>query len=138
MKERTVFNFDNEITIQCWVQRYGQGMAQMGDVYQHGQLLGRARYSYLNRTWESFQYESVLENASEKFFDGALSQAIEDIATGKRNEVDAFISQFKNDYDSLHENTKKHLANANIELTSIEQAKDVMKISKAFDVLLNM
>ena len=53
------------------------------------------------------------------------------------DEGDAYdYDDFKKDYDALSENTKKHLANAGVSVSNMQQAKDLMQISALFDLLL--
>jgi len=45
---------------------------------------------------------------------------------------------FKQDYDALSDKTKEHLANSGVQVHSMQEAKDLMKISTMFDLLFNM
>ena len=65
----------------------------------------------------------------------AFKACIDAKAQSEKEACEAWFKAFKADYDSLSDDTKKHLANSGVVVTSVEQANDVMKISKAFDAM---
>lgn len=46
--------------------------------------------------------------------------------------------QFEEDYNSLCETTKQHLANSGVTVHSMNEAKSLMRMSKAFDILFKL
>lgn len=48
---------------------------------------------------------------------------------------DEFVEKFKEDYDNLHPEVKKRLAESGVMVHSKKEAEDLMKISKVFSVL---
>ena len=49
-----------------------------------------------------------------------------------------FVEQFKKDYDDLHPEIKKRLANSDIILSSKKEAEDIMRVSKIFSIMMGM
>ena len=86
--------------------------------------------SYYNRTWERFDYESVLKCAIEKLpkdvQDTAYAQIIDKKAFEEEKKADAFLKSFEKLYDGLNDDNKKHLAESDIEIHTEQDAKAVM------------
>ena len=96
---------------------------------------------WYNRPWYRFTYENALLDLAGKMANGdkarykAFKACIDAKAQSEKEACEAWFKAFKADYDSLSDDTKKHLANSGVVVTSVEQANDVMKISKAFDAM---
>lgn len=71
-----------------------------------------------------------------EFFHYETDRTILDFEIGEGDAYD--YEDFKKDYDALGEETKKHLANSGVCVGSMQEAKDIMKISKKFDILFKM
>lgn len=86
--------------------------------------------SYYNRTWERFDYESVLKRAIEKLpkdiRQAVYDQIIERKAVEEEKQAEDMLNSFKSLHDGLSEENKEHLANSGIEITNTAQAKGVM------------
>lgn len=64
--EGTHFKINDKITV---VARYGDsrdGFNHFADLYINGNLVDSAKVHYINRTWESYEFESVLEKLINK------------------------------------------------------------------------
>ncbi len=138
-KTFTLLGKDNrKVVIECYTKRGGQGFTHFAECE------GKKTYiCYINRTWESFEYESVLLRivkriALDKKDLTAMEKTIELISKGHKEEVDKWFENFKKDYDGLSDTTKKHLANACPVITSKEQADEIMKVSKVFDAMFRL
>lgn len=100
-----------------------------------------AKINYLNRTWESFDFESVLYEIAKKMAGGnkarkeALEACIKKQAQDEKEACDAWFNGFKSRYEKLSDGTKKMLADSDIELTSTEQAEAVMASCEALDII---
>lgn len=134
---------NNEVVINCEVYETRQSWGHRCKVYIDGQYWDSYKIRYYNRTWERFEFESLLDKAIHAIYgQGYDAKFLEDqvdmIAKKTREECDAWFNTFKKSYDALSDTTKNHLANANIEITSKEQADAVMKTSQAFDVLFRL
>ena len=78
----------------------------------------RAKCCYYNRTWESFRYESVLRAAAEKCpseIAAAIKKMIADRSRAEHEKAEAFIADFKRDYDKCPAGVKKALSGVTVE-----------------------
>lgn len=86
--------------------------------------------SYYNRTWERFEYESVLKRAIEKLPEdirqAVYDQIIDHKAVEEEKRAEDMLNSFKGLYDGLNEENKERLANSGIEMRSEGDAKAVM------------
>ena len=51
---------------------------------------------------------------------------------------DEFVEKFKEDYDNLHPEIKKRLADSDVMVHSKEEAESLMKLSQVFSLLMGM
>ena len=93
-----------------------------GKDYEH------TRVSYLNRTWESFQYETALLSAVAKFrkcFREPLRLEIQAIAKSEHEKVEAFCAAFQANFALLSTEQKKFVQEHTPEIQNMDQAKMV-------------
>lgn len=92
---------------------------------------------YYNRTWERFEYESVLKKAIENLPDNirgvVYATLIDGTAEKIKQETDAFLSTFKQEYDKLSPNMKQALSKTTIQ--NEEQAKTTLTVMKMANIL---
>lgn len=50
------------------------GFFHKSKLYNNGTFLSEARFSYLNRTWESYAYQSVMKQAVRNAIDNEISR----------------------------------------------------------------
>jgi len=81
------------------------------------------------RHLNSFFSDQHLDMNTKRFY----KMNINDTTSNQTDEE--WFDDFKSKYDSLSDTTKKHLANADIMITSKEQADAVMNMSLLFDIL---
>jgi len=95
--------------------------------------------SYYNRTWERFEYESVLKRAIEKLpkdmQEAVYGQIIEHKAAEEYEKAEEQVKAFENLYNGLTEENKEHLKNSGIEIRSEEDAKAVMGLMALMKVM---
>ena len=65
-----IFNFKNTKLVKgiqavCYSENTQSGFRHVAHICAGGRQIGRAKCTYTNRTWESFEYESVLKRAIE-------------------------------------------------------------------------
>ena len=86
--------------------------------------------SYYNRTWERFEYESVLKRAIEKLPNGiqqaVYDQIIDHKAAEEEQKAEEQFEAFKTLHEGLSEENKERLANSGIEMHSEADVKGVM------------
>ena len=93
-----------------------------GKDYEH------SRVSYLNRTWESFQYERALLHAVEKFpksLRAPLRLEIQAVAKNEHEKAEAFCAAFAANFAALSTEQKKFVQEHTPEITNMNQAKMV-------------
>lgn len=93
-----------------------------GKYYEH------SRVSYLNRTWESFQYETALLHAVEKFpksLRAPLRLEIQAVAKNEHEKVEAFYAAFAANFAALSIEQKKFVQEHTPEITNMDLAKMV-------------
>ncbi len=93
-----------------------------GKYYEH------SRVSYLNRTWESFEYETALLHAVDKFpksMRGPLRLEIQAVAQNEHEKAEAFCAAFAANFAALSTEQKKIVQDHTPEITNINQAKTV-------------
>lgn len=93
-----------------------------GKDYEH------TRISYLNRTWESFNYETALKSAVAKFpksLREPLRLEIQAIAQDEHEKVEAFCAAFAANFAALSSEQKKFIQEHTPEIQNMDQAKIV-------------
>lgn len=95
------------------------------------------KVSYLNRTWERFDYETCLKRAIEKITDKDMAKKIRDVlidgkAEEEHEKAEAFIGAFTTAYSQLSDKGKESLAKAVGEdgLQNKEQAEAALAMAQ--------
>lgn len=95
------------------------------------------KVSYMNRTWERFDYETCLKRAIEKIKDKDMAKRLHDIlidgkAEEEHEKAEAFVSEFSSAFNQLSDKGKELLAKAIGEdgLQNEEQANMALAIAK--------
>lgn len=87
-----------------------------------------SRVSYLNRTWETFEYETALKSAVAKFrkvFRVPLLLELQAISLSEREKAEKFVQAFKANFALLSTEQKKFVSDHTPEITNKDQAKTV-------------
>ena len=119
-----------EITFRCYTADTRCGFCHtahlMGWEYQQTDT----KASYYNRTWERFEYESVLKRAIEKLPKDIQQAVYDQIIDGKAAEeekkAEEQLEAFKKLHDGLSDENKERLAKSGIEMHSEADVKGVM------------
>lgn len=93
-----------------------------GKDYEH------TRVSYLNRTWEIFDYETALKSAVDKFSKSlreSLRLEIQAVAQNEHEKAEAFCAAFAANFAALSTEQKKFVQDHTPEIQNMEQAKIV-------------
>ena len=133
--ERFVANIDGrEFEFMCWTTSNRNGFCH----YCYTDWYGNTRRCYINRTWERFTYESVLESAIDKFPKNMREELREQIIEGKYKAVkercDAFLGAFEKEYSKLSDTNKEILKNSP-EITTDAQAHAVLGVMKFMNLI---
>lgn len=118
----------NEITFRCYTTNTRNGFCHTAHNCTYS--VSDTKASYWNRTWERFDYESVLKRAIEKLPESvrqsAYDQIIEHKAAEEHEKAEAFVKSFEGLYNGLNEENKESLAKSGLEVHSEDDAKAVM------------
>lgn len=60
------FKVNEKISINCWSEDTSYGFRHLASLYINGFIRNTSKRCYYNRTWESYQYESVLKKLCEE------------------------------------------------------------------------
>ena len=60
-----IFNFTEEYSVHCEFQSTRSGFRHVAKIYKDGAYIGERKMTYVNRTWEAYKFQSVLEKALE-------------------------------------------------------------------------
>lgn len=93
-----------------------------GKYYEH------SRVSYLNRTWESFEYETALLHVVDKFPKSMrvpLRLEIPAVAQNEHEKAEAFYKAFAANFAALSTEQKKFVQDHTPVITNMNQAKTV-------------
>ena len=62
------FKLDNIYSIVCNWKNRRNGFKHTANLYKNGLSIYETKICYLNRTWERFEYESILTKVITKYF----------------------------------------------------------------------
>ena len=120
----------NEVTFRCYTTWTRNGFCHTAHYTGWDYSLTDTKASYYNRTWERFEYESVLKRAIDKLPTEIRQQVYDQIIDGKAAEEEQKAEEqfeaFKNLHESLSDENKERLANSGIEMHSEEDMRGVM------------
>ena len=61
-----LFEIDNNHTIFCETVNTRNGFKHVGNLYHNGIEIASTKINYINRTWETYEYETIV-NALKKY-----------------------------------------------------------------------
>lgn len=119
-----------EIEFRCYTTDTRSGFCHTAHYVGWDYEINDTKVSYYNRTWECFEYESVLKRAIEKLPTDVRQQVYDQIIDGKAAEeerkAEEMVESFQKLHEGLSEENKERLANSGIEINSESDAKAVM------------
>ena len=119
-----------EIEFRCYTTDTRSGFCHTAHYIGWEYDLTDTKASYYNRTWERFEYESVLKKAIEKLPTDVRQQVYDQIidhkAAEEEQKAEEQFEAFKSLHDSQSPENKERLANSGIEIHSEGDAKAVM------------
>lgn len=65
-----IFNLNKEYNIVCNSENTSYGFRHLASLHKNGFQIAKAKRCYYNRTWESFEYESILLDIINSNFEG--------------------------------------------------------------------
>ena len=120
----------DEIEFRCYTTYTRNGFCHTAHYCGWKYPMTDSKVSYLNRTWERFDYETVLKRAIDKLpkeiRQAVYDQLIEKKAVEEHEKAEAFVNAFSAVHSKLSPENKERLANSGIEMHSEGDAKAVM------------
>ena len=119
-----------EIKFRCYTTDTRCGFCHTAHYVGWEYEITDTKASYYNRTWERFEYESVLKRAIDKLPKEIRQQVYDQIidhkAAEEAKEAEEMVERFQKLHESLSDENKERLANSGIEIRSEGDAKAVM------------
>ena len=86
-----IFKIDEKFEIVCEAAKTRNGFKHTATLLRNGRELAKAKVNYLNRTWESYEFETVLSKVVQQ----AVKLRV--ISDDERHEMSEFIRNGKQD-----------------------------------------
>ena len=130
-----------EIEFRCYTTNTRCGFCHTAHYVGWDYDLTDTKASYYNRTWERFEYESVLKRAIDKLPTDVRQQVYGQIIEGKAAEEEKQAEEMVKSFEALHSalspENKERLANSGIEIHSEGDAKAVMGLMGLMSLMQN-
>lgn len=107
MKQITINNNQYTFFNEVWERGYNWGHRSV--LHLNGYKLTEAKVTYYNRTWESYQFQSVMLQAVENYLYTLLGEAIDnykranDIKRLTKERKQIVVSEFKKEHSELYQ-----------------------------------
>ena len=123
-----------EYEFQTWTTNTRNGFCHTAETFIDGWSAGKSKQSWCNRTWERFDYETVLKRAIGKC-PKKDQEILREIIIERKNrdeheKAEKFLAAFEKMHNSLNDENKKRLANMAGTITSESQANAVLAIGQ--------
>ena len=128
-----------EIEFRCYTTDTRCGFCHTAHYVGWDYDLTDTKASYYNRTWERFEYESVLKRAIDKLPADIQKEVYAQIIEGKAAEEEKKAEDMVKSFEALHTalstEDKERLANSDIEIHSEEDAHAVMGLMALMNLM---
>ena len=128
-----------EIEFRCYTTDTRCGFCHTAHYVGWDYDLTDTKASYYNRTWERFEYESVLKRAIDKLPADIQKEVYAQIIEGKAAEEEKQAEEMVKSFEALHSTlsteNKERLANSGIEIHSEEDAHAVMGLMALMNLM---
>ena len=128
-----------EIEFRCYTTNTRCGFCHTAHYVGWDYEINDTKASYYNRTWERFEYESVLKRAIDKLpaevRQAVYDQIIDHKAVEEERKAEEMVESFKALHEGLSEENKERLANSGIEINSESDAKAVMGLMALMKIM---
>jgi hypothetical protein len=128
-----------EIEFRCYTTDTRCGFCHTAHYVGWDYDLTDTKASYYNRTWERFEYESVLKRAIDKLPADIQKEVYAQIIEGKAAEEEKKAEDMVKSFEALHSalspENKERLANSGIEIHSEEDAHAVMGLMALMNLM---
>ena len=121
---------NEEVTFVCYTTYTHAGFCHTASLMGWRYNITDSKQTYYNRTWERFDYETVLKRAIGKLPSDIQSEVYAQIIDGKaaedKKKAEEQFEAFKSLHESLSDENKERLAKSDIEMHSETDVKGVM------------
>lgn len=128
-----------EITFRCHTTNTRTGFCHTAHYTGWDYNLTDTKATYYNRTWERFEYESVLKRAIDKLPEDVRQQVYDQIidhkAAEEEQKAEEQFQAFKKLHEGLSDENKERLANSGIEIHSESDMKGVMGLMALMSIM---
>lgn len=66
LSNRKVFELDDVYSITCWVYETRYSWGHYAEIDKNGSVFDTEKYTYYNRTWEAYTYQSIIHGLISK------------------------------------------------------------------------
>ena len=141
------FNFKGlngeNISCDCYSYNNRSGFVEAVDVFKNGAYIESAKIQYYNRSWQSFEYESVLYKVINKIYNlkadrnclQFIEKQIKAIARREAEACQKWLKDFERAYNKLDEKTKEAIAKSEITVENVKQADAVKSVIECLALL---
>ena len=122
----------NEILFCCDTTHTATGFCHHVFAYGAGMTGEHSRIKYYNRTWERYDYETVMRAAAAKYpkaIREALFLEIDNIGRREEEKAAAFLKAFEANYNALSRDQKTFLAEHTPAVETSNQARTVAAVT---------
>lgn len=63
-----IFRLDNEYSVVCTSEGTRYGFRHLATLVKNGRDISKAKVTYYNRTWEAFEFQTVVEKLIRGYF----------------------------------------------------------------------
>ncbi len=131
------FNLGNGICVYCSSADTRNGFKHTAEMWDKNYNKVSVKICYLNRTWEEYDYQSVLAKLFNKLGkEYAVIFNLWDIAhkESEKEKWDGVYNEFLNEYEKLSPKNKERIAKIGV-CTCIEQVNGLIQIAKQLNAL---
>lgn len=127
----------NNYHFTCCAQNTSYGFRHL--CFYQNRLISKA--CYYNRTWESFEYETVLRKAINKLDVSALEkellkkQLIDRVSQEEHERCEKVFNDFMEVWNKTSQHTKDTLSNSGLHLETLEDAENLTKSLKLLNII---
>jgi len=84
------FQLTNEYQVICRAENTRYGFRHLAELTHDGYIVAKAKTCYYNRTWEAFEFQTVLHKVINSYFNSSTAQGYRDITDSKAHtDIDA-------------------------------------------------
>lgn len=119
---------EQPVAIYCDTTHVPTGFLHHAYLCGFGREFEHSRIKYINRTWESFNYESVLKAAAAKLKKAdreALLLEIETYSNNEREKYKKLCAAFEHNYQALSTEQKDFIKEHTPHIATVDQARAV-------------